>query len=77
MTTNQLWNPPPVYSPPVRGKAERPPINRILLVGRNYQFEMELVVAIGSGRGRQKASKRSRRAAKPKVRKPSTAGENH
>ena len=47
MTTNQLWNPPPAYSPPVRGKAERLPINRILLVGRNYQFEMDLVVAIG------------------------------
>ena len=31
-----LWNPPPVYSLPVRGKAERYPINRLFFVGRNY-----------------------------------------
>jgi len=31
-----LWNPPPVYSLPVRGKAERLPINRLFFVGRNY-----------------------------------------
>ena len=87
-----LWNPPPVYSVPVRGKQERLPVNRLFFVGRNYhahaiemgrpvdksvevpfyftkapstlvesgatvayppqtkdyQFEMELVVAIGS-----------------------------
>lgn len=36
MTTRYLWNPPPVYSLPVRGKEERLPINRIFLVGRNY-----------------------------------------
>jgi fumarylpyruvate hydrolase len=36
MTTTYLWNPPPVYSLPVRGKTERLPINRIFLVGRNY-----------------------------------------
>jgi len=36
MTTTYLWNPPPVYSLPVRGKAERLPVNRIFLVGRNY-----------------------------------------
>ena len=31
-----LWNPPPVQSLPVRGKAERLPINRLFFVGRNY-----------------------------------------
>jgi fumarylpyruvate hydrolase len=31
-----LWNPPPVYSLPVRGKAERLPVNRLFFVGRNY-----------------------------------------
>jgi fumarylpyruvate hydrolase len=36
MTTTYLWNPPPVPSLPVRGKAERLPINRIFCVGRNY-----------------------------------------
>ncbi len=33
---NYLWNPPPVESLPVRGRAERLPINRIFCVGRNY-----------------------------------------
>jgi fumarylpyruvate hydrolase len=36
MTTTYLWNPPPVPSLPVRGKAERLPINRLFFVGRNY-----------------------------------------
>ncbi len=36
MTTTYLWTPPPVYSLPVRGKAERLPINRLFFVGRNY-----------------------------------------
>lgn len=36
MTNTYLWNPPPVYSLPVRGKAERLPVKRIFLVGRNY-----------------------------------------
>jgi fumarylpyruvate hydrolase len=36
MTTTYLWTPPPVRSLPVRGKAERLPINRIFCVGRNY-----------------------------------------
>ena len=31
-----LWTPPPVYSLPVRGKAERLPVNRLFFVGRNY-----------------------------------------
>ncbi|HXH02294.1 MAG TPA: fumarylacetoacetate hydrolase family protein [Candidatus Competibacteraceae bacterium] len=31
-----LWNPPPVYSLPVRGSAARLPVNRIFCVGRNY-----------------------------------------
>ena len=30
------WTPPPVYSLPVRGKAERLPVNRLFFVGRNY-----------------------------------------
>ena len=34
--TTYLWNPPPVYSLPVRGKAERLPVNRHIFVGRNY-----------------------------------------
>jgi fumarylpyruvate hydrolase len=35
-TTNYLWSPPPVRSLPVRGRAERAPINRLFFVGRNY-----------------------------------------
>ena len=35
-TATYLWTPPPVYSLPVRGKAERLPINRLFFVGRNY-----------------------------------------
>jgi fumarylpyruvate hydrolase len=31
-----LWNPPPVFSLPVRGKRERYPISRLFFVGRNY-----------------------------------------
>ncbi|MEO8280681.1 MAG: fumarylacetoacetate hydrolase family protein [Ideonella sp.] len=31
-----LWNPPPVLSLPVQGRAERLPINRLFFVGRNY-----------------------------------------
>ena len=31
-----LWTPPPVYSLPVRGTAERLPVNRLFFVGRNY-----------------------------------------
>ena len=34
--TSYLWNPPAVQSLPVRGKAERLPINRLFFVGRNY-----------------------------------------
>jgi fumarylpyruvate hydrolase len=35
-TTSYLWAPPPVRSLPVRGQAERLPINRLFFVGRNY-----------------------------------------
>ena len=35
-TATYLWTPPPVRSLPVRGKAERLPINRLFFVGRNY-----------------------------------------
>ena len=31
-----LWNPPPVASLPVQGRAERLPVNRLFFVGRNY-----------------------------------------
>ena len=31
-----LWNAPPTYSLPVRGKNQRLPINRLFFVGRNY-----------------------------------------
>ena len=34
--TTYLWNPPPVYSLPVRGQSARLPINRLFFVGRNY-----------------------------------------
>jgi len=34
--TSYLWSPPPVYSLPVRGKAERLPVKRLFFVGRNY-----------------------------------------
>jgi fumarylpyruvate hydrolase len=34
--TTYLWTPPAVQSLPVRGKAERLPVNRIFFVGRNY-----------------------------------------
>lgn len=33
---NYLWNPPPVYSLPVRASIARFPVNRIFCVGRNY-----------------------------------------
>ncbi|MBK6864194.1 MAG: fumarylacetoacetate hydrolase family protein [Ideonella sp.] len=36
MTTTYLWNPLPLPSLPVRGKAERLPVNRLFFVGRNY-----------------------------------------
>ena len=34
--TTYIWAPPPVHSLPVRGQAERLPINRLFFVGRNY-----------------------------------------
>jgi len=34
--TAYLWTPPPVVSLPVRGRAERFPVNRLFFVGRNY-----------------------------------------
>jgi len=36
MPTTYLWTPPAVASLPVRGKAERLPVNRLFFVGRNY-----------------------------------------
>ncbi|MDM0066110.1 fumarylacetoacetate hydrolase family protein [Variovorax sp. J31P207] len=36
MTTTYLWAPPAIPSLPVRGKAERLPVNRLFFVGRNY-----------------------------------------
>lgn len=34
--TAYLWTPPAVPSVPVRGRAERAPVNRLFFVGRNY-----------------------------------------
>ncbi len=34
--TAYLFDPPPVYSLPVQGRAERFPVNRLFFVGRNY-----------------------------------------
>ena len=34
--TTYLWNPPPVYSLPIKGRSERLPIHRLFFVGRNY-----------------------------------------
>ncbi len=53
MTTTYLWTPPPVYSLPVRGKAERLPINRLFFVGRNYHAH-----AVEMGKPVDKASER-------------------
>jgi fumarylpyruvate hydrolase len=53
MTTTYLWNPPPVYSLPVRGKTERLPINRLFFVGRNYHAH-----AVEMGKPVDKASER-------------------
>jgi fumarylpyruvate hydrolase len=53
MTTTYLWTPPPVYSLPVRGKAERLPINRLFFVGRNYHAH-----AVEMGRPVDKANER-------------------
>ena len=36
MTPTYLWAPPPVRSLPVRGRADRLPVNRLFFVGRNY-----------------------------------------
>jgi fumarylpyruvate hydrolase len=52
-TTTYLWTPPPVYSLPVRGKAERLPINRLFFVGRNYHAH-----AVEMGKPVDKASER-------------------
>jgi fumarylpyruvate hydrolase len=53
MTTTYLWTPPPVYSLPVRGKAERLPVNRLFFVGRNYHAH-----AVEMGKPVDKASER-------------------
>lgn len=48
-----LWNPPPVYSLPVRGETERLPINRLFFVGRNYHAH-----AVEMGKPVDKANER-------------------
>ncbi|MEY2954263.1 MAG: hypothetical protein RLZZ401_2350 [Pseudomonadota bacterium] len=53
MTHTYLWTPPPVYSLPVRGKAERLPINRLFFVGRNYHAH-----AVEMGRPVDKSTER-------------------
>jgi fumarylpyruvate hydrolase len=49
-----LWTPPAVASLPVRGRAERLPVNRIFCVGRNYHAH-----AIEMGRPVDKAAERA------------------
>ncbi len=51
--TPYLWTPPPVYSLPVRGMAERLPVNRLFFVGRNYHAH-----AVEMGRPVDKANER-------------------
>ena len=51
--TTYLWNPPPVYSLPVRGESARLPINRLFLVGRNYHAH-----AVEMGRPVDKSAER-------------------
>ena len=51
--TTYLWTPPPVYSLPVRGKADRLPINRLFFVGRNYHAH-----AVEMGKPVDKANER-------------------
>jgi fumarylpyruvate hydrolase len=51
--TTYLWTPPPVYSLPVRGKAERLPVNRLFFVGRNYHAH-----AVEMGKPVDKANER-------------------
>ena len=53
MNPTYLWNPAPVPSLPVRGKAERLPVNRLFFVGRNYHAH-----AVEMGRPVDKASER-------------------
>lgn len=53
MTTTYLWTPPPVPSLPVRGRAERLPVNRLFFVGRNYHAH-----AVEMGRPVDKATER-------------------
>ena len=48
-----LWNPPPVQSLAVSGRAERLPVNRLFFVGRNYHAH-----AVEMGRPVDKASER-------------------
>ena len=52
--TTYLWNPPAVRSLPVRGKAERLPVNRIFCVGRNYHAH-----AVEMGRPVDKSAERA------------------
>jgi len=53
MSPTYVWNPPPVYSLPVRGKAERLPVHRLFFVGRNYHAH-----AVEMGRPVDKAAER-------------------
>ncbi len=48
-----LWNPPPVPSLPVRGSAQRLPVNRLFFVGRNYHAH-----AVEMGRPVDKSAER-------------------
>ena len=52
-TPTYLWNPPPVYSLPVRGRPERLAVHRLFFVGRNYHAH-----AVEMGKPVDKSSER-------------------
>jgi fumarylpyruvate hydrolase len=53
MANTYLWTPPPVCSLPVRGSAQRLPVNRLFFVGRNYHAH-----AVEMGRPVDKSAER-------------------
>ncbi len=53
MTSEYLWTPPAPPSLPVRGRAERLPVNRLFFVGRNYHAH-----AVEMGKPVDKANER-------------------
>ena len=53
MTPTTLWSPPPLPTLPVRGTAQRAPVNRLYFVGRNYHAH-----AVEMGRPVDKSAER-------------------